>query len=523
LAVGIAIAGGLLDLVKRFGLDVPDSGTVVLGRTIAVAIGVGLAMTVGSAVFPAVRASRTPPVAAIQDVARTAPLSGRRRGAVGGVVLVLGLGTLTIGMIADPTTVFLRVAVIGVGAVGAFLGVVILLAVFARPLAQVAGWPVVRVLATPGLLARRNATRNPRRTAATASALVVGLSLVCLVAIFASSTKASLRDAVYNGVRADFVLTNEQLGPLSSDVADRVAELPDVAAASGVRLGQIAVGDSTEFVAGVDAAALDELIALDLEEGSERGLADGAILVQEREASDHDASVGEPITVTFPGAGVVSVPVVGIYEQPNFIGGFPVPTFVLDREAFETQYGGTQRDSLVYVKARPGQVDAAERQIEDALEGDFPNIRVQTRSEFADRQQDTVDQFVAVLVALLLLSELIAILGIVNTLYLSVYERTRELGLLRVVGMSRRQVQTMVRGESVIMAIIGGAVGLVVGVFWGWAFTTALAREGITEFAVPFVQLGMFLLLSVVAGVVAALLPAWRASRLDVLEAVATE
>ena len=523
LAIGIAIAGGLLDLVKRFGLDVPDSGTVVLGRTIVVAIAVGLVMTVGSAIFPAVRAARTPPVAAIQDVAGAAPLSSRRRAVVGGLVLVLGLGTLATGMIVDPTTVFLRVAVIGVGALGAFLGVVVLLAVFAGPLAGVAGWPVVRVLATPGVLARRNATRNPRRTAATASALVVGLSLVCLVAIFAASTKASLRDAVDDGVRADLVLTNEQLGPLSSDVAARVKDLPDVAAASGIRLGQITVGSSTEFAAGVDAAALDDLIALDLEEGSERGLTAGAMLVHEREASDHDASVGEPLTVTFPGAGVAEVPVAGVYGQQNFIGGFPVPTFVLDREAFETRYGGTQRDSLVYVKARPGHVDDAGRQIEDALGEDFPNIRVQTRSEFADRQQDTVDRFVAVLVALLLLSELIAVLGIVNTLYLSVYERTRELGLLRVVGMSRRQVQTMVRGESVIIAIIGGVVGLAVGVFWGWAFTTALAREGITEFAVPFVQLLLFLVLSIVAGVVAALLPAWRAGRLDVLEAVTTE
>jgi putative ABC transport system permease protein len=523
LGIGIAIAGSLLDLVKRFGLDVPDSGTVVLGRTIVAAIAVGLVMTVGSAVFPALRASRTPPVAAIQEVARAAPLSSNRRAIVGGAVIVLGLITLATGMITDPTTVFLRVAVIGIGALAVFLGVVVLLAVFAQPFARAAGWPVVRLLATPGLLARRNATRNPRRTAATASALVVGLSLVCLVAIFAASTKASLRDAVEDGVRADFVLTNEQLGPISSDVADLVADLPAVGAASGLRLGQIAVDGTTEYVAGLDAAAIDDLVDLDITDGSERGLDDGAILLHRREASDYDASVGAPITVTFPGAGVVSVPVAGVYRQHNFIGGFPVPTFVLDREAFETMYGGTQRDSLVYVKARSGGIEEARRQIDEALGEDFPNIRVQTRAAFADRQQDTVDRFVAVLVALLLLSELIAILGIVNTLYLSVYERTRELGLLRVVGMSQRQVQTMVRGESVIMAIIGGVVGLVIGTFWGWAFTTALAREGITEFAVPVVQLLVFLVLAVVAGVVAALLPAWRAARLDVLEAVATE
>jgi len=523
LAAGAALAGLLLRLVERFGLDVPDSGTVLLGRTVVVAIAVGLLVTVGSAVFPALRAARTPPVAAIQDVVRPAPLALARRAVVGAVLLVVGIGVLVAGMVVDPSGVVARVVVIGLGAVSAFLGVVVLLAVVARPMVRVAGWPVARVLAMSGLLARRNAMRNPRRTAATASALVVGLSLVCLVAIFAASTKASLRDAVVDGIKADFVLTTDQLTPLSSEVAARVRQLPDVEAASGIRLGQIAVDGATEFVVGVDADSLDQLIDLDVSEGSTDGLAEGELLVQEREASDHHVSVGDQLTVNFPGVGFVTEGVGGVYRQQNFIGGFPVPTFLVDRGRFETNLGGTQRDSLVYVKARPGHIEDARRQLEASLGDDFPNIQVQTRSEFGDRQEQTVDRFVAVLVALLLLSEVIAILGIVNTLYLSVYERTRELGLLRVVGMSRRQVGTMVRGEAVIMAVIGGVVGVAVGIFWGWAFTTALAREGITEFEVPIVQIVVFLVLSIVAGFVAALLPAWRAARLDVLDAVATE
>jgi putative ABC transport system permease protein len=233
--------------------------------------------------------------------------------------------------------------------------------------------------------------------------------------------------------------------------------------------------------------------------------------------------VGDSILVTFPGLGPASLRVGGVYGQQNFIGGFPVPTFVIDRETFEASFGGATQDSLVFVKATDGRVRDARRQIEETLGEDFPDIEVQTRAEFAAQQEDEVDRFVAVLVALLLLSELIAVLGIINTLFLSVYERTRELGLLRVVGMSRGQVRGMIRGESVIIAVIGGLLGIVVGVFWGWAFTGALERQGITEFEIPGVQVVLFLVLSVIAGFVAALLPAWRAGRLDVLEAIATE
>jgi putative ABC transport system permease protein len=187
----------------------------------------------------------------------------------------------------------------------------------------------------------------------------------------------------------------------------------------------------------------------------------------------------------------------------------------------EQNFGGVQQDTLVYVKAKPGESAAARRQIEEAIGGDFPNVQIDSRSEFQDRQEGTVDQFVAGLVALLVLSEIIAVLGIINTLLLSVYERTRELGLLRVVGMSRVQVRRMVRGESIIIAVIGCIVGVGLGIFWGWAFTTALREQGLDQFDVPPLQIAVFLVFSVLAATVAAWLPAWRASRLDVLEAIA--
>ncbi|MGQ0805345.1 MAG: ABC transporter permease [Actinomycetota bacterium] len=523
LVAGAAVAGSLLDVVERFGFDVPETGTVLLGRTILAAIAVGLFVTVGSAVFPALRAARTPPMAAIHDVTRTTVIPLRRRALAGGLITVTALATLAYGVVTDPPGVLEHMLLVGIGALGVFLGTVILMATFAAPFARFVGWPVARGLGAPGVLARRNAMRNPRRTAATASALVVGLSLVCLVAIFSASTKASLRDAVEGGVRADFVLSAEQLVPFSPDVAEGLRDLPAVEGVSGIRLQQIQVDGVAEFIVGADADALGDVVNLDLASGSIDALAQGRILLHESEAQDYGVTTGDSIAVVFPRLGPSILQVGGVYRQQNFIGGFPVPTFVLDRQTLETSFGGPQQDSLVFVKAEQGRTTQAREEIEEALGEDFPNINVQTRAEFGAEQEDAVDRFVAVLVALLLLSELIAVLGIINTLFLSVYERTRELGLLRVVGMSRGQVRGMIRGESVIIAVIGGLLGVIVGVFWGWAFTTALERQGITEFAVPGVQVALFLGLSVVAGFVAALLPAWRAGRLEVLEAIATE
>jgi putative ABC transport system permease protein len=526
LGVGVVLAGSLLGLVGRFGFDVPDTGTVLLARTIVVAIGVGLLVTVGAAIFPAVRAARTPPMVAIHDTVRTSAAPLGRRVVVGCVLLVVGLVVLFAGLAVDPPGIYERLTVVGAGALGAFLGVMVLLAAFARPLARVFGWPVARSLGAPGVLSRRNALRNPRRTAATASALVVGLSLVCLVAIFAASVKASLRDAVDGGVRADLVLSTKQLVGFSPEVVDIVRDLPAVEAASGVRLRAIFVDGNTEYVVGVDGNAIDQVVDLDVVDGGTDGLATGGIMLHEGEADDYDVGVGDTIIVQLPNGALKEFPVAGVYRQQNFIGGFPVPTFLIDEEEFDVSVGTGQQDSLVFVRARPGQTSEAETQTEAALSEDgqeFPNVRVQTRAEFREQQEDAVDRFVAVLAALLALSEIIAVLGIINTLFLSVYERTRELGLLRAVGMARRQVRTMIRGESVIIAGMGGVVGILVGVFWGWAFQAALERQGITELAIPVWQLAAFLVLSVVAGIVAALLPAWRAGRLDVLEAIATE
>jgi putative ABC transport system permease protein len=371
-----------------------------------------------------------------------------------------------------------------------------------------------------GVLARGNAMRNPRRTAATASALTIGLALVCLVAIFAASAKASLHDALDTGVRADYIMSAPQYTGFSPIAAARVAGLPAVRDAVSLRFNDAVVGNNTESITGIDPVDLPEVVNLGLRSGTWRVGPDD-ILLHEREASGYHVALGGMITVSFPRTGPIPLRVAGIFANDHFTGGVPV-RFIVGQTTFESGFGGSQQNTLTYVKAKPGRVVQAKRQIERVLR-DFPNVSVDTPMQFQRQQEQTIDMFLSVLVAILLLSEVIAILGIVNTLALSVFERTRELGLLRAVGMSRRQVRRMVRAESVIIAVIGGLLGIGVGVLWGWAMTRALRDQGVTRFVVPPWELVLFLVASAVAGIVAAVLPAWRAGRLDVLEAVATE
>ena len=363
--------------------------------------------------------------------------------------------------------------------------------------------------------------RNPRRTNATAAALVVGLGLVALVAIFAASLKASVRSAL-DDVRADYVITASQFAGFSPEVSTRVRATPGVQTAVSFRFGDAQVGKNTETINGTSARGINDVLNLRFVSGSADALNRGGLLLSEKEATSYHRRVGDTLGIGFPRTGVQNLPVVGIYKTRRFSGAFPID-FMVSKPVFEKGFGGTQQDTLLYVKAAPGQADAVGRRLDRRLAGPFPNVTVKTRDEYLATRLDTVDQFLNVFIALLLLSEVIAVLGIVNTLMLSVYERTRELGLLRTVGTTRRQIWSMVCGESVIIAVIGCVLGIGVGIMWGWAVTTALRGQFVDRFEIPPVQLAWFLVASVIAGLIAALLPAWHASRLNVLEAIAQE
>jgi putative ABC transport system permease protein len=524
LLAGIGLGVGLLNLLRDLGFDLPKTTTVLLGRTVVVSLIVGVGVTVLAAVLPAVRAARVPPVAAIADLP-TRPVGSFRRRIVGGTaVLLVGIAVLAYGLVrADHTSRLLdQAVVVALGAFGVLVGVVLLLPTFSRRAVRAIGAPLRR-LGPSGVLARANAMRNPRRTAVTASALVIGLALVGLTATFGASARASVAQDTARGLQADYVVKADGFAGFSTEVARRLAELPEVRVAMPFRFADARVGGDIQTVGGADPAALEDVVDLQFVSGSPAGLARDGVIVSADEARKLGVGVGDPVNLLFS-RGVLPLTVRGVYREKNFIGifGQSVP-FIVSTPTLALGAGSSPQDSVVFVRTRGGASPSSKAALQRALGRDFPNIDVLTRDQFRAQQQEQVDQFLTVLIAILALSEIIAILGIINTLALSVFERTRELGLLRVVGMSRRQVRRMVRWESIVIAVLGGVIGIALGVFWGWAFARALHDQGLTVFRVPLAEIALFVAGSVLAGVLAAVLPAWRASRLDVLEAIATE
>lgn len=520
LALGIALAQFLLWWLPGIGFPVPQGSIVVLGRTIVAAAAVGIGVTMLAAVVPALRAARTSPIAAIGDlrpVVGSSPIRGRA--AVGLLVTMLGFAVGFYGYSAG-LPINQAVAITFVGGFIVFLGLVVFGPLIARPIAGVLGHPLRSVFGVTGSLARGNAMRNPRRTSATAAALIVGLALVALVAIFADSLKASVRSALED-VRADYIVTAPQFAGFSPEVKRRAAAIDGVEHAVSFRWGDARISDNDETINGANVVGIEDVLDLRLVDGDPSGLERGGILLSEREAKGYDKRVGDLLPIEFP-LQARRLPVAGIYQTRRFSGAFPID-FIVSQRTFEDVFGGTQQDTLLYVKAEPGRKAEVGRELERRLGRAFPNVEVEDRTGYLAAREATIDQFLNVFFALLLLSEVIAVLGIVNTLMLSIYERTREVGLLRTVGTTRRQIWGMVCGESVIIAVFGCALGLLMGLLWGWSVTNALRGQFVDTFSVPGGQLALFLVASVIAGLVAALLPAWRASRLDVLEAIAHE
>jgi putative ABC transport system permease protein len=463
-------------------------------------------------------------VAAIADFPERAVGGFGRRIAVGAVVLLAGAALLVYGLARarDVSGILDQVQVVAFGAFGVLVGVVLLLPAVVRPAVHALGAPLRR-FGPPGRLARANAMRNPRRTAITASALVIGLALVGLTATFGASARASVGESTAAGLRADYVVKTDGFASFSPEVVERLQQLPEVTTAASMRITDGGIDGDIETVGSIDPAKLTRLVDLGVLRGDANALDGTGVLVSDEVARHAGVDVGDQLPVQFSRA-EVPLTVRAVYRQQNFIGlfGQSIPVLVAPSTMARAS-GGTPQDTLVLVQTDGGETRANQRALQAALKRDFPNIQVLTLAQFRDDQQAQVDQFLTVLIAILTLSEIIAILGIINTLALSVFERTRELGLLRVVGMSRRQVRRMVRWESVVIAVLGGIVGLALGMLWGWAFARALEEQGITVFRIPWVEVVVFVVGSMVAGVLAAVFPAWRASRLDVLDAIATE
>lgn len=518
LGLGILVAVGLRALLAGFGIDLPSASLQVLPRTIVVAFLVGIVVTVVAALLPARRAARISPIAAMQVVESTRPFESRRRLAIGGTLVVGGAALGLLGLFGGGGS---AVQAVGIGVAATFIGTAILSPLIAQPLARAIGSPLPRLARLPGKLGRENAMRNPRRTAATSAALMVGLALVGTFLILGSSLKTSVGQTIETTLRADYVIQPGAgtMAGFSPELAGHLADSPDVAAMSPLRFGQWREEGSarTSWLSGVDPAAIEQVLFLDVVEGDVASLDERGVLVREDEAAASGLEVGDTLRMEFGATGVVPMDVRGIYRE-----GWLAGTYLISLEAYEANYT-EQLDNLLFVKTAPSLPRQEARAAIAAIQEAFPGVEVQDQAELRRSQEQQVNSVLGMVTALLGLAILIALLGIVNTLALSVLERTRELGLLRAVGMSRRQVRRMIRWESVIIALIGGVLGLSVGLVFGWALVRALADEGITSFTVPVGQLLIFLLLAGVAGILAAIGPARRAARLDILKAIAYE
>jgi putative ABC transport system permease protein len=406
---------------------------------------------------------------------------------------------------------------IGLGAAVTFVGIAILLPLGSRPLAAVIGAPIRR-LGIQGKLGRENAMRNPRRTAATSSALMIGLGLVVFVAVFGASAKASVNATLEHTLKADFILTSPTFSGFSPSAPHEMRSVEGVEAVSEIRQAQVRIGGGSDVVTGVDPSTLTSVADIGLVDGSiaALGLPD-TVAVLDDVATDHGWGLGDRVGIEFPATGTVQMQIVAIYSESAIAGNYAVslPTFG-DNVA-------QQLDIMVLIKTQDGANAAAVQSGLDRALRPYPNIEVQDQTAFRNKYATFLNQVLNLLTALLLMAVIIAVFGIVNTLSLSIYERTRELGLLRAVGLSRRQTRSMVRWEAVIIAVMGALFGVAIGIAFGWALQQALSSQGFSQLGIPGVQLALYVVFAGVMGVLAAILPARRAARLNVLQAIAYE
>ena len=515
LGLGIVIALGLRSLLSALGIDLPSTGAVFEPRTVIVSLVVGVVITLVSSFLPALKATRVPPVAAMRAEAATPPSrSIRRRSLIGSVVTLVGVGLLVLGLFRDMGN---RLATVAAGAVVIFLGIAVLSPLIARPLARWIGWPFATAFRLPGNLARQNAMRNPRRTAATAAALMIGLALVTFAGIFVASAKASIDDVLDRSVSADYIATTQNFQGFTPDVAKRLQAQPELQAVTSSRYGGWRLNGQSQGLQAVDPSAYDSMVRTETISGSIADLQSGGVAVVDDLAKQHNWKVGDVIAMEFPRDGLQRVPLKAIYKDNQLNG-----SVLLSLTDYQKGYS-TQLDSMVIAKAKDGVSPASSRAAIDRAVADFPNVQIQDMAQYKQQTGKQLDQLLNLVRSLLAFAIVIALFGIVNTLALSVFERVRELGLLRAVGATRRQVRAMIRWEAVIISVLGAILGMLVGVFFGWTMVRALSSEGFRVFTVPGGQMVVYVLLAAVAGVLAAILPGRRAAKVDMLRAITTE
>ena len=512
LVSGIGLSRGLSALLSSFGIDLPSTGLVVSTSTIISTIIVGLLVTMLSSFLPARRAGRVPPLAAMRETAVETTAVSVGRLVSGLLFTIAGVGA-TIAVIAGADAVLLGLAIVLV-----FIGTLILGPIISRPLALFIGIPIEKIRGVPGRMARDNAARNPKRTARTSAPVMIGVALVTAVTALAVSIQSQIRDVVGEQFYGDYAISVNSFGfgGLSPDLADEINELPEVETATGIGTAAAVVDGGGTLLTVITPQTISEIFDFGFIEGNVSSLTADGIFVSESRAKRLDVQVGSPIDVTLADSSVRTLTVQGIYTKEEI-----AERYIVSRDLFE---GTTvaRFDFGVYILTRDDIPDEQARAALQTTVDEYGVGKLQSIDEFIDEQAAQINQLLGLIYGLLALSIIIAIVGIIITLLLSVYERQREIGLLRAVGMTRSQVRSTVRWESVITSLQGAVLGAILGVGLGWIIVFALRDQGLRSFEIPLMSLFWILVMSFIVGVIAAVYPAYRATKVNILRSITT-
>jgi putative ABC transport system permease protein len=520
-AVGFIAGMGVSKLLTALfnsagGGGFPSAPIVLQPRTFIVAVIIGFGVTLSAALLPAIRASRIPPIAAMRPELAGGRGESMTRRVIGAVLALGGFALYVVGVLVRPGG-GAALLMAGGGVVVGFIGVTMVAATFAGPVARVLGKPLAKLYGVPGELASENAARSPRRTASTSAALMIGVALVTAVGVLGASLQKSFSDQLDESIQADYFISSD--GYVPEAVTEALATDPNFADATGLRFAEMKIQEDVQVVMAGDMTTLPQVMNLGVVDGGYEGLDDNGLMMLESEATDRGLGIGDTVAITWQSGERQDLTLIGLYDTPGFASDYLVDTSV-----FKAANPESQGDALAAARLAADGDPAAAQNVIDGLVAQYPQVDFEDRGDVKKSASGQIDQILTLIYMLLGFAVIIAVLGILNTLALAVFERTREFGLLRAVGTTKRQLKKTVRWESVIVSVFGALLGLAVGLPIGILGAQALKDIdfGITQIVVPWTTIIAILVLAVVAGLIAAIWPARRAAKLNVLDAIAT-